>query len=114
MLGTGSPLEVKLRPGEHTITVVLDDGTDQVEDGFVIRVKEEEEGSPGPGLVAAIGGRGAGWPRYGSAEGLAALAIQRALSTSWSALTLLSFSKTLSLPCLRNEAARVCGRGAAR
>jgi len=54
VLGTGSPLEVKLRPGEHTITVVVDDGTDQVEDGFVIRVKEEEEGSPGPGLVVAL------------------------------------------------------------
>ena len=39
--------------GEHVITVVVDDGTDQVEDGFVIRVKKEE-GSPGPGLVAAV------------------------------------------------------------
>ncbi len=63
-----SLLEVKLKPGEHTITVVLDDGTDQVEDSFVVVVKEEDE-SPGPGLVAAIGGRGAGWPRYGPAEG---------------------------------------------
>ena len=53
MLGTGSPLEVKLKPGEHTITVVVDDGTDQVEDSFVIKVKEEE-GSPGPGLVAVL------------------------------------------------------------
>ena len=37
----------------HTITMVVDDGTDQVEESFVIRVKEEE-GSPGPGLVAVI------------------------------------------------------------
>ena len=54
VLGTGSPLEVKLRPGEHTITVVVDDGTDQVEDSCIIRVKEEEEGSPGPGLAAIL------------------------------------------------------------
>ena len=53
MLGTGSPLEVKLKPGEHTITVVVDDGIDQVEESFTIIVKEEE-GSPGPGLVAAV------------------------------------------------------------
>ncbi len=39
--------------GEHTITVVVDDGTDQVEDSFVIIVKKEDE-SPGPGLVAAL------------------------------------------------------------
>jgi MYXO-CTERM domain-containing protein len=39
--------------GEHTITVVVDDGTDQVEESFVVRVKEEEE-SPGPGLVAVL------------------------------------------------------------
>ncbi len=39
--------------GEHVITVVVDDGTDQVEDSFVIKVKEEE-GSPGPGLVAVL------------------------------------------------------------
>lgn len=53
VLGTGSPLEVKLKPGEHTITVVVDDGTDQVEESFVVRVKEME-GSPGPGLVVAL------------------------------------------------------------
>ena len=52
-LGTASHLEVKLKPGEHTITVVVDDGTDQVEDSFVIIVKKEEE-SPGPGLVVAL------------------------------------------------------------
>ena len=33
--------------------MVVDDGTDQVEDSFVIIVKKEEE-SPGPGLVAAV------------------------------------------------------------
>ncbi len=38
---------------EHTITVVVDDGTDLVEDGFVIEVKEEE-GSPGPDLVVIL------------------------------------------------------------
>ena len=32
--------------------MVLDDGTDVVEDSFFVIVKEEE--SPGPGLVAAI------------------------------------------------------------
>ena len=53
VLDTGTCLSVKLRPGEHTITVVVDDGTDQVEDSFVIIVKEEAE-SPGPGPVAAL------------------------------------------------------------
>ncbi len=52
-LGTGSPLEVKLKPGEHTITAVVDDGTDQVEDSFIIVGKKEEE-SPGFGLVAGL------------------------------------------------------------
>jgi len=48
---TGSTL--KFKPGEHTITVVVDDGTGTVEDGFVIRVKKEKD-SPGPGLVATV------------------------------------------------------------
>ncbi len=39
--------------GEHTVTVVVDDGTDQVEESFTVIVKREEE-SPGPGLVAAV------------------------------------------------------------
>jgi hypothetical protein len=43
VLGTGSPLEVKLKPGEHTITVVVDDGTGVVEDSFTVKVTEEEE-----------------------------------------------------------------------
>lgn len=42
-LGTGSPLEVKLKPGEHTITVVVTDGTDRVDDTFTVVVKKEEE-----------------------------------------------------------------------
>lgn len=53
VLGTGSSLEVKLKPGEHTITVVVDDGTDQVEDTFTVIVKKEEE-TPGLGLVVAL------------------------------------------------------------
>jgi hypothetical protein len=53
VLGTGSPLEVKLKPGEHTITVVVDDGIDQVEDSFTVIVKKEEE-SPGYGTYFAL------------------------------------------------------------
>ncbi|MCK5252217.1 MAG: hypothetical protein KAQ96_04680, partial [Thermoplasmata archaeon] len=54
VLGTGSPFEhSKLGKGKRTITVVVDDGTDVVEDSFVVVVKEEK-GTPGPGLVAAI------------------------------------------------------------
>lgn len=57
VLGTSPSLEVKLKPGEHKITVVVDDGTGVTEDSFVIIVKEEEE-SPGSGLVAAIAALG--------------------------------------------------------
>ncbi len=39
-LGTGSSLEVKLKPGEHSITIVVDDGTDQVDDTFTVVVEE--------------------------------------------------------------------------
>ena len=53
VLGTGSSFEVKFKPGEHTITVLVDDGTDKVEESFTLIVKKEEE-SPGPGLVAAL------------------------------------------------------------
>ena len=51
MLGTGSPLEVKLKPGEHTITVVVDDGTGVTEETFGVTVTEE---SPVVGIVAAF------------------------------------------------------------
>jgi hypothetical protein len=54
VLGEGSPFKYsKLKPGEHTITVVVDDGTSAIEESVVIRVKEEKD-SPGPGLVVAI------------------------------------------------------------
>jgi uncharacterized membrane protein len=52
-LGNGSILEVKLKPGEHVITVVVSDGTDQLEDTFTVIVKKEEE-SPGFGLFAVL------------------------------------------------------------
>jgi len=52
-LGNGSPLEVKLEPGEHIITVVIDDGSDQVEDTITIVVKKAEE-SPGFGPIVAM------------------------------------------------------------
>ena len=39
--------------GSTSSQLVLDDGTDQVEESFTVIVKKEEE-SPGPGLVAAI------------------------------------------------------------
>ena len=53
VLCTGSPMEVSFKPGKYTITVVVDDGTEQVEDSLVIIVRKEEE-SPGFGscLVA--------------------------------------------------------------
>ena len=54
VLGTGSPFEwSKLGKGEHTITVVVDDGTDVVEDTFTVKVTEEEE-SPGFELAVAL------------------------------------------------------------
>jgi PGF-CTERM protein len=43
----------KLKPGEHTITVVVDDGTDQVEESFTVIVKKEED-TPGFGLVVTL------------------------------------------------------------
>jgi PGF-CTERM protein len=52
-LGSGSPLGVKLKPGEHVIKVVVDDGTDQLEESFTVIVKKEE-GSPGFGPVVAM------------------------------------------------------------
>jgi len=52
-LGTGPLLEVKLKPGEHVIRVVVDDGTDQVEESFTVIVKKDEP-SPGFGLVAGL------------------------------------------------------------
>jgi hypothetical protein len=53
VLGNGSPLEVKLKPGERVINVVVSDGTDQVDESIVVIVKKEEE-SPGPSLVVAL------------------------------------------------------------
>jgi PKD repeat protein len=53
-LGTGSFLEVKLKPGEHVITVVVTDGTDQVDDTFTVVVKKKEE-SPGFGPFIVFG-----------------------------------------------------------
>jgi hypothetical protein len=53
LIGTGSPLEVKLKPGEHVITVVVNDGTDQVDDTFTVVVEKEEE-SPGFGLIVTF------------------------------------------------------------
>jgi hypothetical protein len=52
-LGTSSHLEVKLKPGEHTITVVVDDGTDQVDDTFTVIVKKKEE-SPSASAVFVL------------------------------------------------------------
>ncbi len=54
ILGTGETIVYsKLKTGTRTITVTVDDGTDKVEQSFTIKVTEEE-GSPGPGLVAAL------------------------------------------------------------
>jgi beta propeller repeat protein len=53
VLGTSSPLEVKLKPGEHTITVEVDDGTDQVTDEVVVIVKKEQD-SPAPGPIMVL------------------------------------------------------------
>ncbi len=53
VLGAGSPLEVKLKPGKHVITVVVDDGTDQVEESLTVVVKKKEA-SPGLGPVVAL------------------------------------------------------------
>ena len=53
VLGTGSPLEIKLGKGEHTITVVVDDGTDRTEQSLTIIVKEDKE-SPNIGIVASL------------------------------------------------------------
>jgi hypothetical protein len=52
-MGTGSPLQVMRKSGERVITVVVDDGTDQVEESFTVIVKKEE-GSPGFGLVFGL------------------------------------------------------------
>jgi len=52
-LGTGPTLAVRLEPGEHTIRVVVDDGTDQVEDSFTVVVKKGE-GSPGFGVALVL------------------------------------------------------------
>ncbi len=43
----------KLSKGEHTITVVVDDGTGTTEESFTVKVIEEEE-SPGFGLVMLV------------------------------------------------------------
>jgi hypothetical protein len=54
VLGTGSPFEYsKLSKGKHTITVVVDDGTEAVEETFTVTVKEADE-NPGFGLVAVV------------------------------------------------------------
>jgi len=54
-LGVGNDLEVKLKPGNHVITVVVDDGTDQVEDTLTLVVqKRESKDSPGPSTVVAL------------------------------------------------------------
>ncbi|NOQ55121.1 MAG: hypothetical protein GQ558_11030, partial [Thermoplasmata archaeon] len=57
VLGTGSPFEFSsLSKGEHTITVLVDDGSGVTEKSFTINVKEEEE-SPGflfVGIILAI------------------------------------------------------------
>ncbi len=53
VLGIGSPLKVELKPGENIITVVVDDGTDQVEESFVVIVRKEED-SPGFSLLATL------------------------------------------------------------
>ncbi len=52
-LGIGAPLEVKLEPGKHTITVVVSDGTEAIEESLTITVKEDE-GTPGPGIIASM------------------------------------------------------------
>lgn len=52
-LGGGSPLDVRLKPGEHVITVVVDDGTDQVEKSLTVTVKKDED-SPGFGLPVVV------------------------------------------------------------
>lgn len=43
VLGTGSPLRVRLDPGIHTITVLVDDGTAQVEDSVTVGVNSVSE-----------------------------------------------------------------------
>lgn len=54
VLGTGSPFEYsKLKAGKRTITVVVDDGTGQVEDSFIVTVKEDKK-VPGPGPFMAL------------------------------------------------------------
>jgi hypothetical protein len=53
MLGTGSPLKIQLERGTHVITVIVDDGTDQVENNLTLIVRKEEE-SPGFGWVVAL------------------------------------------------------------
>ena len=54
VLGIGSPLEYsKLGKGEHTITVVVADGTGTAEQSLVVIVKGVEE-SPGAGIVIIV------------------------------------------------------------
>jgi hypothetical protein len=51
VLGIGSDLGVKLKPGEHTITVLVDDGTVEVEKSIIVVVMRKPEGSPGFGFL---------------------------------------------------------------
>ena len=71
VLGTGSPLEVTLKPGKHTITVVVSDGTEEVEESITVTVKEDRE-SPSLGIVASLMAMGlAGivtWRRLGRVD----------------------------------------------
>jgi hypothetical protein len=53
VIGDGPRPEVKLKPGKHVITVVVDDGTDQVEENLTLIVKKKEE-QPGFRLVAVM------------------------------------------------------------
>jgi MYXO-CTERM domain-containing protein len=54
VLGTGMSLAAALGPGLHTITVVVDDGTESAAVSLDIVVEKEGGGSPGPGPAAAL------------------------------------------------------------
>ena len=43
MLGTGTFVEVKLKSGEHTITVLVDDGTAMGRTALITAVKDDHQ-----------------------------------------------------------------------
>lgn len=55
ILGTSTPLEVELKPGKHILTVVVDDGIDQVEETITVTVLKQEESSSLIFFVTLIG-----------------------------------------------------------